>query len=108
MNNISNQLLEAKYNYNFFIMKMIVSILHICFKLAIVLLISGIFNHIIINIMAIIYVIMSLFSLINVTINYSNIISDIRQTLGIESLSFEIDVNVISNNLFKGLFGYGK
>ena len=40
--------------------------------------------------------------------DYNNIIEDIRTTLGIDKLSFEIDVNVISNNLFKGFLSYGK
>lgn len=101
MNNINNQLETAKYNYNYFIMKMIIRILQECFKLSCVLLISDIFNYTIINIITIIYTIISLFSIYN-------IIEDIRTTLGIDKLSFEIDVNVISNNLFKGFLSYGK
>ena len=62
----------------------------------------------IINIITIIYTIISLFSIYNIIINYNNIIEDIRTTLGIDKLSFEIDVNVISNNLFKGFLSYGK
>lgn len=108
MNNINNQLETAKYNYNYFIMKMIIRILQECFKLSCVLLISDIFNYIIINIITIIYTIISLFSIYNIIINYNNIIEDIRTTLGIDKLSFEIDVNVISNNLFKGFLSYGK
>ena len=58
--------------------------------------------------LGIIYTIISLFSIYNIIINYNNIIEDIRTTLGIDKLSFEIDVNVISNNLFKGFLSYGK
>ena len=108
MNNINNQLETARYNYNYFIMKMIIRILQVCFKLSCILLISDIFNYIIINIITIIYTIISLFSIYNIIINYNNIIEDIRTTLGIDKLSFEIDVNVISNNLFKGFLNYGK
>lgn len=108
MNNIDNQLETARYNYNYFIMKMIIRILQVCFKLSCILLISDIFNYIIINIITIIYTIISLFSIYNIIINYNNIIEDIRTTLGIDKLSFEIDVNVISNNLFKGFLSYGK
>lgn len=108
MNNINNQLETARYNYNYFIMKMIIRILQVCFKLSCILLISDIFNYIIINIITIIYTIISLFSIYNIIINYNNIIEDIRTTLGIDKLSFEIDVNVISNNLFKGFLSYGK
>ena len=35
------------------------------------------------------------------------IIEDIRDTLNID-LSFELDLNVLSNNLFKGMFNYGR
>ena len=108
MNNINNQLETARYNYNYFIMKMIIRILQECFNLSCVLLISDIFNYTIINIITIIYTIISLFSIYNIIINYNNIIEDIRTTLGIDKLSFEIDVNVISNNLFKGFLSYGK
>ena len=39
--------------------------------------------------------------------NYVYIIEDIRDTLNID-LSFELDLNVLSNNLFKGMFNYGR
>ena len=70
-------------NYNYFFMKMIVKILQISLKLATVLLISEIFN-------------------------YTYIIMDIKNTLGYDNISFEVDLNFISNNIFKGLVNYGK
>ena len=99
---INNQIETAKYNYNYFIMKMIIRILQVCFKLSCILLISGIFNYTIINI------IMSLFSIYDIVINYKYILEDIANTLGIKKFSFEIDLNVISNDLFKGMISYGK
>ena len=105
---INNQIETAKYNYNYFIMKMIIRILQVCFKLSCILLISGIFNYTIINIIAIIYTIMSLFSIYDIVINYKYILDDIANTLGIKKFSFEIDLNVISNDLFKGMISYGK
>ena len=104
---LDNQIEAAKYNYNYFFMKMIVKILQVCFKLASVLLISEIFNYTIINIIAIIYTIISLFSIYIIISNYKYIIEDIRKTLKLE-VSFEIDLNTISDKLFKGILNYGK
>ena len=39
--------------------------------------------------------------------NYKYIIEDIRKTLKLE-VSFEIDLNTISDKLFKGILNYGK
>lgn len=95
-------------NYNYFFMKMIVKILQISLKLACILLISGIFNYTFINIIALIYTIISIYSMYETICNYKYIIMDIKDTLGFENVSFEIDLNYISNNIFKGLLNYGK
>ena len=102
MSYVTNQLEEAKYNYNYFFMKMIIKVLQVCFKLSFILLLSSIFNYLIINIIAIICT-----SIYNIIKNYVYIIEDIRDTLNID-LSFELDLNVLSNNLFKGMFNYGR
>ena len=49
MSYVTNQLEEAKYNYNYFFMKMIIKVLQVCFKLSFILLLSSIFNYLIIN-----------------------------------------------------------
>ena len=90
---LEEQLKIARENYNYFFMKMIVKVLQVCFKLASMLLISEIFNYTIINIIA---------------TNYKYIIEDIKKTLKIKEISFEIDLNVIGDNLFKGILNYGK
>ena len=94
MSYVTNQLEEAKYNYNYFFMKMIIKVLQICFKLSF-------------NIIAIICTIISFISIYNIIKNYVYIIEDIRDTLNID-LFFELDLNVLSNNLFKGMFNYGR
>ena len=104
---LDNQIEIAKYNYNYFFTKMIVKILQTCFKLSCILLISEIFNYTIINIIAIIYTIISLFNIYIIISNYKYIIEDIRKTLKLE-VSFEIDLNTISDKLFKGILNYGK
>ena len=95
---LDNQIEIAKYNYNYFFTKMIVKILQTCFKLSCILLISEIFNYIIINIIAIIYTIISLFNIYIIISNYKYILE----------VSFEIDLNTISDKLFKGILNYGK
>ena len=94
---LDNQIEVAKYNYNYFFTKMIVKILQTCFKLSCILLISEIFN----------YTIISLFNIYIIISNYKYIIEDIRKTLKLE-VSFEIDLNTISDKLFKGILNYGK
>ena len=98
MSYVTNQLEEAKYNYNYFFMKMIIKVLQVCFKLSFILLLS---------IIAIICTIISFISIYNIIKNYVYIIEDIRDTLNID-LSFELDLNVLSNNLFKGMINYGR
>lgn len=104
---LNNQIEEAKYNYNYFFMQMIIKILRVCFKLSFVLLLSSIFNYLIINILAIICTIISFVNIFDIIKKYKYIIDDIKNTLGIDYL-FELDFNVISSNLFKGIFNYGK
>ena len=91
---LDNQLNTARYNYNYFYMKMIIKLLQISLKLSFVLLFSSLFN----------YTIISIINIYAVITKYKPLIEDIGNTLNIEKLSFEIDLNVISNNLFKGFF----
>ena len=104
---LNNQIEEAKYNYNYFFMQMIIKILRVCFKLSFVLLLSSIFNYLIINILAIICTVISFVNIFDIIKKYKYIIDDIKNTLDIDYL-FELDFNVISSNLFKGIFNYGK
>ena len=104
---LNNQIEEAKYNYNYFFMQMIIKILRVCFKLSFVLLLSSIFNYLIINILAIICTIISFVNIFDIIKKYNYIINYIKNTICIDYL-FELDFNVISSNLFKGIFNYGK
>ncbi len=104
----NNQKLIAYDNYNYFVMKMIVKVIIYLLRLSIMLIISSIFNYLFINIIAIIYTIISIFWVYEVISNYKYIINDIRYTLDYGDLSFEIDLSVITNSIFKGLISYGK
>lgn len=110
MNNsyLKEQKRIAYNNYNYFFMKMIIDIIRVSLKLAILLLINEIFDYTVINIITIIYFIISIFRVYEITNKYKYIIYDIRDTLGYDKFSFEIDLNVIGNNIFKGLLSYGK
>ncbi len=61
----------------------------------------------IINILTIICTVISFINIFDIIKKYKYIINDIKNTLGIDYL-FELDFNVISSNLFKGMFNYGK
>lgn len=105
---LEEQILEAKNNYNYFIMQMISQIIDALFKLSIVLLISSIFNYIIINIIALILTFYTLYKIYQIIDNYLFIINDIRTTLNIKELTFEIDLAEIKNTFLRNLVNYGK
>lgn len=104
----NKQIKNAKDDYNYFFIKLISNIIRIIFKLAVMLLISNIFNNIFINIIALLYTLYSLSEIILIYNYYTNIISDIKNTLGYNEFCFEIDLNVLYYNLFKGKEKYGK
>lgn len=104
----NNQKVIAYDNYNYFIMRMIVKVIQCILKISIILLISGILNYTFINIIAFVYTIISIYSIYLIICNYKYIIMDIKNTLNYQDLSFVIDLNFISSNIFKGLVNYGK
>lgn len=105
---IDKQIIEAKENFNYFFMKMIVKILQSSFKLAIILLLYSIFNYTMVNIICLIYTIYTMYSIYNIINKYNDIMMDIKETLKYENICYEIDFNMISNNLFRGVVNYGK
>jgi len=108
MDYFEKQVIDAKYNYNYFFVKLIFDILKILFKLAIMLLLSSIFNCLILNSIVLIYGIYSIYNIYSVINYYYRIISDIRDTLGYSDLSFEIDFSLINIKYLKGVLEYGK
>ena len=95
---LDNQIEIAKYNYNYFFTKMIVKILQTCFKLSCILLISEIFNYTIINIIAIIYTIISLFNIYIIINNYKYIIEYPDYTLNefiLQAIDFKYSINIL-------------
>lgn len=105
---LDRQINEAKENCNYFFIKLIFCVLKNISRLALLLLISSIFNYLVINIIALIYTFYSLFNIIYIFNYYTNVIKDINDTLGINEFSFEIDFGLVNGNIFKGVLKYGK
>ena len=108
MSFLDKQIREAKDNYNYFFMRLFFSVLKIILKLLCVLLISGIFNYLFINIIALIYTIYSLYCLYDICNYYFNIICEIKETLRYNEFSFVIDFCLVNNSILKGILKYGK
>ena len=107
-NYYNEQVLVAQENYNYFFAKLICCIMQIFIKLSIVLLIDVIFNFTIINIISLIYVIYAMMTIFKCISYYMDIIYDIKNTLNLSNLSFEIDFSLIHYDFFKGIVEYGK
>ena len=107
-NYYSKQIVSAKKNYNYFFVKMIFSSLKVFTKLALILLINTFLNYTITNIIAMLYTLYSLYLLFKYNNYYINIIRDIKKTLGINDLCFEIDFSLIRYDIIKGVLEYGR
>lgn len=103
MNFFEKQKSTAKINYSYFFVKLIFSIFKIVFNLSIVLLIGSIFNYIFTYIISLIYTIYSLYNIGKIWNYYFDIIDDIKDTLGYDNLSFEVD-----SSLIQGVVKYGR
>lgn len=108
MNYLEKQFRDAKDNYNYFFVKLVFDILKILVKLSIMLLISSIFNYVIINIIVLVYTFYAIYNIYSLCNYYFDIIYDIKNTIGYSDLSFEIDFSLININYLKGALKYGK
>lgn len=108
MNYLERQFIDAKDNYNYFFVKLVFEILKNLTKLAIILLLSSIFNYVIINIIVLIYTFYTIYNIYYLSNYYLKIIYDIKNTMGYSELSFEIDFSLININYLKGIVKYGK
>lgn len=104
----NNQIMMAKNNFNYFFMKMIVKIFQNIFKIASILLISQICNLLFVNILSILLIITTIYNIYEIVTNYSQILKDIKNTLPNENICYEIDLNTLSNNLFRIGERYGR
>ena len=107
-NYLEQQIIDARNNYNYFFVKLIFKTIQVIFWLSIALLISSIFDFLIINIMTIVLTIYAFYKIFSIYRYYSKIIREIKETLNIDELIFEVDFSKIKTNLFKGELKYGE
>ena len=97
---LDKQIIDARNNYNYFAIKLFISILKSLFKLSFILLITSLINLNIIIIFQLIYTIYSFYDINNIINYYINIMKDIKTTINIEDKYLEIDLNLVQNILF--------
>lgn len=107
MNYFDKQIRDAKENYVYFFVKMIFSIFKEFFKLSLVLIISGIFDYTIVNIISLIFTIYSFYNVFDIYYYYNDIMCEIKNTVD-SRIFLEVDFNRLKFNLFKGVVKYGK
>ena len=100
---LDRQMINVKENYNYFMSKLITSVLKILCKLSIILLIGSILNNTIFIIFEILFTIYSLYNTIYILNYYFDIMKDIKETAKLEDNYFEIDLNLVQSNLFSGI-----
>lgn len=108
MKYLDKQISNARENYNYFFVKLIFSILKNIFKFSIILILSSIFNYTVINIITILCILYYGYKIIFMSVYYFNIIKDIKDTLGYKDFSFEINLDLLNNDIFKGEIKYGR
>ena len=108
VNFLDKQINDAIGNFNYFFMKMITKILINIIILSCVLLINGIFNILVINIITIIYTMYAVFNMYKIVDNYTYIMNDIKKTFNNVDFSLILDTNIIRNNLLDLVVKYGK
>ena len=105
---LEQQINDARINFNYFFMTMIIKIFKVTIVLGCVLLINQIFDILLINIFSLIYTLITIYIMYKITNNYNYILQDIKRTLGEENLSFTIDKRMVKSELFGEIVRYGK
>lgn len=105
---LEQQINDARINFNYFFITMIIKIFKVTIVLGCVLLINQIFDILLINIFSLIYTLITIYIMYKITNNYNYILQDIKRTLGEENLSFTIDKNMVRSELFGEIVRYGK
>ncbi len=105
---LNKQKNDAKNNFNYFFMSMIIKIFKCLVFLLSFLLINLIFDILVINIITLIFTIYTIFKIYGIVDEYNYILNDIRNTFNKEEFNFIIDYDYLKNNLFKGILNYEK
>ena len=108
MTYFDKQINVAKDNYNYFFIQLFFCILKVIFKLVILLIAICFFDHVVINIIVLLYALYSFYEIYRICVYYIDIINDIKNTLKYIDFVFEFYFNLINKNIFKGVLKYGK
>lgn len=110
MNNnyIIKQIKDANNNFNYFLVRLITLIIKAIFTISIVLIINSFILSTTINVISIIFCIIYGIYLYNKISYYIDIMLDIRNTISKEKITYELDLNILSDNLFAKRLNYGK
>lgn len=102
------QINDAKTNYNYFYTIMITKVAKKIIALVCILLLNQIIDTLFINIISLLYLFYSIFSIYKVVDEYSYIIKDIKNTFKNDEFTYIIDLSNIKETLYKGVVKYGK
>ncbi len=105
---LNKQKNDAKNNFNYFFMSMIIKIFKVLIFLLSILLINQIIDILLINIITLIYTVYTIFKIYRIIDDYNYVLNDIKNTFDKEDFDFIIDFDYLKNNLFKGVLDYGK
>jgi len=105
---LEEQIKDAKINFNYFFMEMILKIIKVFAFLICILLINQIFDFLFINIITLLFVLCSIYIIYKIINNYNYFLNDIKHTLFKESFSYVLDTEIIKDTFLKGVVKYGK
>lgn len=105
---LDKQIKEAKINFNYFFMVMIVKIIKQIILLTTILLINQVFDILIINIITLLFTICSIFIIYKIAEHYNYILNDIKNTFSTVDFTYIVDTYFIKESLLKKVVKYGK
>lgn len=105
---IEEQKKDAKYNFNYFFIQIILKITRVIFIFVLLLLINQVFDYLFINIITLIFTLYTAYHIYHIISYYSYYLNDIQNTFENNDFSYIIDANIIKNKFFKGEVNYGK
>jgi len=107
-NYIEKQFKDANNNFNYFLVRLITLIIRSIFIISIILIINSLFLYTTINVISILITIIYGIYLYKKITYYIDIMVDIKNTIPKEEISYELDLNTISDNLSIKSLNYGK
>ena len=107
-NYVNNQIKDANNNFNYFLVRLITLIVRVIFIISLILIINSFISSTFVNVISIIFMILYGIHVFNKVSYYSEVMLDIKSTIPKEKISYELDINTLSDNLITKGFNYGK